>query len=195
MAGVDDALASMAIKAYREKYCTVTKLWKDVEEAAKNAIRNPEKRFECCCTGEKVLWGIDAKKEFLVCRLPSGRHLRYYKPFLKTITKKWGGEGEEIHFMGEDSTTHQWSEQKTYGGKLVENITQAVARDIMAKGMLNCERGGFPVILTVHDELVAEVEKRRANLELFLDLMCDLSPWAAGCPITAEGWVGERYRK
>ena len=79
---------------------------------------------------------------------------------------------------------------------MVENLTQAVARDIMAAAMLRCEAAGFPVVLTIHDELVAEPEITNGKtLEDFVSLMCVLPPWAAGMPINAEGWEGDRYRK
>jgi DNA polymerase len=82
---------------------------------------------------------------------------------------------------------------------LVENITQGVARDIMANGMFNAEAAGFSVVLTVHDELVAEIDPKQFEHvvpERHLEkTICGLPPWAAGCPIAAEGWSGFRYRK
>ena len=190
--------AKDAILAYRKKYNKVPELWAAAEQAAKLAIKNPSHTYPIA--GGKVVYGMDMKREFLCCMLPSGRCIRYYKPFLRTIKTKWGKEREEIHFWGEDSKTHQWSVQKTYGGSLVENFTQGIARDIMANGMLNCETASFPIVLTVHDELIAEMwdattEGNKLLLDNFIKKMCNIPPWAAGMPISAEGWVGERYRK
>lgn len=186
-----------AIVAYRNKYTKVVGLWKAMEEAAKNAVRNPGRIYSV----SKVRWGMDKKREFLLCQLPSGRCLRYFKPFIKAKTTKWGAVKESLHFWGEDSKTKQWSIQHTYGGKLTENVTQAIARDIMGNGMLNCEAAGYPIVLTVHDELIAEILAKLLgtglglSLEHFIKCMCDLPLWAAGMPMRAEGWVGERYKK
>ena len=96
--------------------------------------------------------------------------------------------------MGE-GTNNQWERQYTYGGKLVENITQATSRDIMRDAMLRLARAGYRLILTVHDELIAEVKKQGANLEEFVSLMQQVPAWAIGTPIKAEGWAGDRYKK
>lgn len=188
-----------AIISYRNLYTKVPELWAAAEQAAKLAIKNPSHTYPVA--GGKVVYGMDMKREFLCCMLPSGRCIRYYKPFIKMIKTKWGKDREEIHFWGE--VDHHWSVQKTYGGSLVENFVQGIARDILANGMLNCEAAGFPLILTVHDEPIGEVQQCRHRLELcgwvvlqkFIERMCDTPPWAAGMPIKAEGWVGLRYKK
>jgi DNA polymerase len=77
----------------------------------------------------------------------------------------------------------------------VENIVQATARDIMANGMMKAHKAGYKVLLTVHDELVTEVPKGFGSVEEMEKLICDIPAWAAGCPIAAEGWRGERYKK
>ena len=188
--------AKEAVLAYRTKYTKVLELWAEMELAAKNAIRFPQNSYPVA--GGKVVWGMDMKREFLCCLLPSGRCLRYYHPFIKNIKTPWGKEREEIHFWGEGGESKHWGVQKTYGGSLVENVIQALARDIMAHGMMNCEAAGFPIVLTVHDELIAEVKAptmEGATLGAFIARMCDIPNWAAGMPIRAEGWVGLRYKK
>lgn len=185
-------LAEKAISAYRKKYKRVVEMWYAVEAAAKNAVLLPG-TVHACCDG-KAVFGMDPKREYLVCKLPSGRHLRYFRPSVKAIETAFG-EKQEIHYYASDMAG-DLEEFKTYGGSLVENITQATARDIMASGMLNAEAAGYKIILTVHDELVAETEDdKRFNVDGFVKTMCTLPPWAAGCPIAAEGWEGYRYRK
>lgn len=214
---ISPELAERAVKAYRERYNGVIRMWYEVEAAAINAVRNPEKRFSSC--GGHVLWGMSQDKRFLVCRLPSGRYLWYWKPAVikgwrifckdencvhwkemdesKCPTRK---EQTMLTYWGEHPKTHQWCQLNTYGGALTENITQAIARDIMVNGMLNCEAAGYEMELTVHDELIAEVPaggpaSDSMHLKDFMQLMCQLPSWADGCPIAAEGWVGKRYRK
>lgn len=200
---VTEEEAARAIKAYREKYSTVVSMWYAMEGAAKKAIREPGAVVECC--GGRVKWGMDGKKEFLVCRLPSGRHLRYYRPHLYAYIDPKFGEREEIRYWSA-GLGGVLEEQKTYGGSLVENVVQAVARDLLAAGMMNCEAAGFELILTVHDEAIAEVDPisfesdhdvrgGAAMLKEFMTHLCKTPAWAAGCPVAAEGFVSRRYRK
>jgi DNA polymerase len=201
---ISEDMAKTAIQAYRKKYKKVVEMWYAQEAAAIHAVRTPGSTHPC----GKVVWGMDPKREFLVCKLPAGRHLRYYKPHLKAVETP-RGEKTELRFWGEVDAQGKGVIEvdpvtglalyKTYGGSLVENITQGVARDIMANGMFNAEAAGFSVVLTVHDELVAEIDPKQFEHvvpERHLEkTICGLPPWAAGCPIAAEGWSGFRYRK
>lgn len=103
---------------------------------------------------------------------------------------------ERIRYMGENQTTRQWGKQYTYGGKLAENITQALCRDLLAVALVNVDAAGWPIILHVHDEIVTEVpntpEYSVAKLE---EMMCALPSWAAGFPLAAEGAELMRYAK
>ena len=86
--------------------------------------------------------------------------------------------------------------QASYGGLLVENLVQAIARDIMAAAMLRCEESRiYSPILSVHDELIAEANQHHGNVEEFVKLVGQCPEWAAGCPVAAEGCAGPRYRK
>tara|TARA_R100000951_G_scaffold69004_1_gene58127 strand:- start:293 stop:640 length:348 start_codon:yes stop_codon:yes gene_type:complete len=89
-----------------------------------------------------------------------------------------------------------WTRVETYGGMLVENATQAVARDIIAHAMPKLEAAGYPVVAHVHDEVISEVDAGFGSIEEFESIMMDLPDWAAGWPIKAAGgWRGHRYRK
>jgi DNA polymerase bacteriophage-type len=184
-------MAEQAVQTYRKLYRNVVEMWYAQEAAARLAVRTPGSVHKC----GKVVWGMDKRREFLVCKLPSGRHLRYYRPSLKTINTVYG-EKEEIHFWCA-GLNGSLEENKTYGGSLTENIVQATARDIMANGMLRAEAADYPVILTVHDELVTEVDAtdKTKTVDGLIKEMCSLPVWADGCPIAAEGWMGRRYRK
>jgi DNA polymerase len=187
--GVTIELAEEAIRAYRKKYRAVVEMWYAVEKAAHNAIVNKGSVHKSC--GGRVSWQCD--REFLICTLPSGRQLRYFRPSIKPIDTPYG-EKQEIHYWAA-GLNGSLEEQKTYGGSLVENNTQATARDIMANGMLNVEKIGYTTILTVHDEVVAEVVEGKGCVKSFVEWLCATPPWAEGCPIEAEGWIGKRYRK
>lgn len=105
-------------------------------------------------------------------------------------------ESETLTFMHENSKTRAWERKETYGGELVENATQATARDLMAEAMLRADQSEiYDVLLSVHDELVSEVDEDKGDVKEFEDLLAELPPWAEGCPVAAEGWAGIRYRK
>ena len=113
---------------------------------------------------------------------------------MNKIKTPWGQEKMALTYKGEEQ--RQWVRKSAYGGLLAENITQATARDLLVNGMFNWERAGYPIVMHVHDELVSEVRLDSGrNVKEAENLMCQLPPWAAGLPIAAEGWEGERYRK
>ena len=93
------------------------------------------------------------------------------------------------------NSKNQWVETTTYGGKLTENVDQAVSRDIMAEALLRLEANDYPVLMSVHDEAISEVDKDFGTVEEYCDIMCILPKWAKGLPLKAEGWEGQRYRK
>ena len=183
---ISDEMAQRVIQAYRTKYRTVSVMWQLQELAAKQAIQT-KKPVRC----GKVLWAVH--DDFLFCRLPSGRCIAYYEPKIGPVTTSWGEEKMSITHMGMNSVTRRWERQSTYGGKIVENITQAVARDLMAEAMLRCEAHGYKVVLSVHDELLTE--RNTGDVKEFENLMTQLPAWAEGLPVRAEGWTGGRYLK
>lgn len=187
---VSEELAERAIAAYREKYSAVKRMWYEIEGAAKAGMKGEAK-----CCGGRVVWAMSGP--FLTCRLPSGRLLYYFKPEIKNVKTPWGEMKETLHYWTEDSITHKWGLEKTYGGALTENIVQATARDIMANGMLKVEKRGFFIVLTCHDELIGEIEEgdEAGKLAGFIAGLCDKPGWAGGLPLAAEGFVAERYRK
>ena len=132
----------------------------------------------------------------MICRLPSGRLLGYCDPVVVQRMTPWGTAKDALTYMGVDPYTKKWRRQDTYGGMLVENITQATARDLMAEAMLRAHDGDtYDVILSVHDELIAEADEDKGDVREFERLMAETPDWAEGCPVTAEGWSGHRYRK
>ncbi|EIC3023217.1 hypothetical protein K9988_004813, partial [Salmonella enterica subsp. enterica serovar Dublin] len=132
--------------------------------------------------------------------LPSGRVISYPGVGL-SVSKETDEDGKvstnvRIKYQGENQLTRQWGPQYTYSGKLVENCTQALCRDLLANALLNVEANGYPIVLHVHDEIICETpdtpDYTVAELE---KLMCALPEWAEGFPLVAEGAELKRYAK
>ena len=163
--------------------------WYELENSAVAALERPGEEFRA---GHVTLAVMD---KALIVRLPSRRCLYYRNPRMEEKDVPWGGRKLCVAYDGVDSYTRSWKVQYLYGGKIAENVTQAVARDILCRGMLLAEAGGYPIVMHVHDEAVAEVPEGFGSVEGFESLLCSAPPWAAGLPLKAEGWRGKRYRK
>lgn len=163
-----------------------------LEGMAIAAVQNPGQ----CFTYRDITYGVAG--DVLYCRLPSGRFLAYHRPRLSPSTK-WDGQ-LSLSFEGWNSNPKMgpmgWIRIHTFGGRLFENVVQAVARDILRDAVRRTERAGYPIVLRVHDELVAEVTEGYGSIDEFEQLMAKLPAWAEGWPIRAAGgWRGKRYRK
>ena len=126
--------------------------------------------------------------------LPSGRKLFYINP--KIGTNRFGGES--ITYWGMDQTSKKWKEIETYGGKLTENVVQAIARDCLAEAIERLEAAGFPIVFHVHDEVVIDIKPyadNKAMLQQVVDIMKQPPAWAADIPLDAAGWVGDFFTK
>lgn len=106
-----------------------------------------------------------------------------------------GNTSDKVTGMTVNSKTKQWSRTALYGGLLCENNTQGTARDVLVNGMFKAEAAGYPIILTVYDEIIAEIPRGFGDLKAFERLICELPAWADGLPVAAGGWRGKRYRK
>lgn len=186
----DEITAVKVVDAYRKKFWRVKEMWGAQEEAAINAIEDHGEAY----TAGKVTWGVEGK--FLYCELPSGRRLAYPFPVVGQQKTDWGEVRPQMRFMGVSSYNHQWSRQVAYGGQLVENLTQAIARDILAEAFVRCEDSGTYVpVLTVHDEIVAEAELGTGSVREFEALVSENPTWAKNLPIAAEAFQALRYHK
>lgn len=198
-----DALKRM----YREANPAIVQFWRDIEDAAMAAIRNPGKEFTAGPRGVKFSRNVETDNNgnkvagwWLRMTLPSGRVMSYPGVGL-SVSKETDEDGKvstnvRIKYQGENQLTRQWGFQYTYSGKLVENCTQALCRDLLANALLNVEANGYPIVLHVHDEIICETpdlpEYNVAELER---LMCALPEWAEGFPLVAEGAEMKRYAK
>jgi DNA polymerase len=188
---ITGAEAELIINTYRSANPRIVALWSDLERAALEAVAQPG--LITSAAGGRVRFR--ARGGFLWLELPSKRLLAYSRPRVEEREAPWGELRPVVTFIGINSYSHRWERQQAYGGRWAENVIQATARDLMAAGMLRLERAGYPIVLTVHDEVVAEVPEDFGTPEEFERLMCELPPWAAGCPVVAKGWRGKRYRK
>lgn len=160
-----------------------------LEGAAVQAVMNPGTAYAYRMITYQVHGDV------LYCRLPSGRLLSYHSPRLIAGQAPHGNSVWQITYLGADEVG-RWVRLNTYGGKLCENITQAVARDILTFSMRNLEKAGYPIVLHIHDEVVCEVDKGTGSIEEVERIMAIMPAWAADWPIRAAGgWRGLRYRK
>lgn len=174
-------LARDSVQAYRAAYPRVVQFWYAMEEAAKQTVLsgNPH---NC---GQHIRWYMDG--EFLRMELPSKRTLAYHRPKVDASGK--------LSVMAADPVTKHYRPEYVWGGVLVENATQAVARDIMRDAMLNSANDGYRILFTVHDELVLEAPKGTKDTSDVLRIVKTIPAWASGCPINAECEQVERYKK
>ena len=181
VAAMSDDDIQPLVNAWRKSHPNVVKLWHGVERAAKEAIRNPD---------ERTFYGeleFDMKDGWLRVKLPSDRYLSYPKAEI---------DDGRITFDGTNQYTRKWERVETYGGKLVENIVQAVARDVFMTGMVGAEKHGYEVCIRVHDELITEVPDTDDYTVAELSSIMATNPsWAVGLPLAATGFETHRYKK
>ena len=178
--------AKVVVETYRNKYPKVKSMWYAQERAALQAVKTS--RYVSC---GKIGWGKSG--DFLLCKLPSKRLLAYYSPKIEARETPWGDMKDCLTYMGVNSVTRKFERMHTYGGKIVENITQGVARDLLAEAMLAVEDGGYDIVMHTHDEITGEHSD--GSIEEFEKLMCTLPDWGLDIPVAVEGWENERYIK
>ena len=178
----EDEMASI-VDAWRKANPRIAQMWWDMNRAALEAIKNGTSQM----VGRiKVYQKLGA----LVIALPSGRELIYPSP--RVGENRFGGES--ITFMGL-GLNRKWGRIETYGGKLVENIVQATARDVLAHSMATLEAAGYPTVMHVHDEVITEVPYGRGSVEELCALMSRGPKWSKGLPLAAEGFESTYYKK
>ena len=169
------------VTQWRQASPTIPKFWRDAEKAAKSALQNPGRTFTLPC-GVKYRKDADAMR----CRLPSGRVLSY-----------WGARLEDnaIVFMGQNQTTRKWEKTETWGGKLVENIVQAFARDCLAVALLRLDEAGFAPVFHVHDEVICEEPIGGRTWQDVAEIMGQPIDWAPGLLLRGDGYETKFYMK
>ncbi len=186
---IPDDRAKKLINNWRKANPKITSYWTNIEALAVKAVAEPGTLQRMRNVGFKKMGS--GNTSFLFCILPSGRYIAYHRPRL--VESKF--DRYQIEYMGVNPTTKKYTRQKTYGGKLVENITQATAMDCMADKMFEIERAGYPITLTVHDELVTDTPNGHGSIEAFNKIMEVVPAWVEGLPIAAAGYEAKRYKK
>lgn len=188
---IDEETAKNVVRTWRRDNQSIVKYWERIEKAAVIATVFEDRAARVDNIVFKV-YRLDAERWWMECMLPSGRHIAYYRPKVTTI-EKFGQPREVLSYRTEwNGKTFR---EETYGGKLVENIVQGVARDVMMCGIHNGEQFGYECVLTVHDENVTLRRDGEGSYKELERLMCDLPRWVGDCPITAEGGEMIRYGK
>lgn len=184
--GIPEADLPDIVARWRSANPRIVAFWYTVEEYARRAVELGETNSLPC----GVTFGRD--QNFMFITLPSGRRLFYPHPMLANSDKG----RKQLVYHGVAQGSKQWQQIPTYGGKLTENIVQAVARDCLANSMVNLTNAGYPIVMHIHDECVLELPKDgERTLDKAIKIMCQNPPWAAGLPLSADGFTAEYYKK
>ena len=191
--GLSDTEMMSLVRKWRLANPAIVDMWKEIDEASKEAVRY-QRPVSCTC--RNIIF--DCNGEFMTIQLPSGRKLFYYGPKFKD--KKIGRSTmptRVLYYQGVVQETKQWGEIDTYGGKLTENIVQAISRDLLGNSMLNLETNGYHPVCHIHDEVLCEVpeENAQAYYKEMASIMGTPPEWASDLPLRADGYTTPFYLK
>ena len=178
--GLSDAELQGLINDWREANPHIVKLWNTCERAAKEAIESGWSQN----IGKGVIFSYEKGNLFI--KLPSGRRLAYYDVAI---------QGKQITYMGTEQQSKRWSRLNTYGGKLVENIVQAIARDCLGEAMKRLYKAGYQIVMHCHDEAILDVPKNKGSIEEVTQIMSTPIEWAPGLPLRADTYECSFYKK
>lgn len=192
LADLPDEEIKDIVDKWRNTNPKIRNLWYSFNDAAIRVIQNGGSLRVRCCTFARECDCIRGTT-CMTISLPSGRKLYYVEPAVGE--NRWGGPS--ITYMGVNDK-NKWGRIETYGGKLVENVVQAIARDCLAQAIEHLEAAGLPVVFHIHDEVVidtAAFDTNDAMLDKVVKIMSTPIPWAEGLPLGADGWVGAFFKK
>ena len=171
------------VAAWRKANPHITQFWWDVDAAAIKTVTEKQRTK----VGRII---FEYRSGILFITLPSGRKLSYVKP--RMAVNKFGRDGLTYEGISENK---KWSRIETYGPKLVENIVQGTARDLLAEAMLRVEKKGYPIVMHCHDEIIAEVPEGVGSVDEMCEVMAVQPAWAEGLPLRADGYQCSFYQK
>lgn len=182
--GLTEEEMQTIVTQWRQASPTIPRFWRNAEDAAKRAIQLPGTTIHMAC-GVKYRRDADA----LRCQLPSGRILSYWDARIEEYKDR-----PSIVFMGQNQTTRKWEKTETWGGKLVENIVQAFARDCLAVALLRLDEAGYQTVFHVHDEIIVEAPEG-SRWQDMADIMGQPIDWAPGLLLRGDGYDTKFYMK
>ena len=179
--GLSDDQMKDIVHQWRKASPNIVKFWTLAENAMFDCVTNrrltPINRYVLADCDERMAW----------INLPSGRRLCYYSPYIYA--------DNDLMYWSVDSTTRKWGSTSTYGGKLTENIVQAIARDCLAETLIKLTKAGYKCVFHIHDEVVLEMPYGEGSLEEVLDIMAQPPSWAPTLPLKGDGYETEFYMK
>lgn len=176
------------VRKWRESNPAIVSLWRTAERAAAAAISTGNAVVMHRGTVVGRQWGM------MTITLPSGRTICYPRATLGEETDRWGRSHTTIEYEGLNQTTRKWGKVRTYGGKIVENMVQAIARDILGEVLLRARRKGLDVVFHIHDEIIVEARAGQTLAEVE-ELFSRPIPWAPGLPLKGAGYTTPYYLK
>jgi len=184
--GLEEDELPEIVAAWRKSNSNIVKLWRKIETAAIKSV--DEKKVV------KMQYGLEfsCRGGVLFIKLPSGRSLAYVRPRIETDARF---NKTKLTYEGIEQGTKQWGRLSTYGGKLTENIVQAIARDCLAEAMLRLDRAGYKIVFHVHDEVILDVPNGFGSLNEVNKIMGEPIEWAPGLPLKADGFETSYYKK
>lgn len=178
------------VSAWRAANPRIKDLWYSMEQAAVDTVASFRPNVVKCLTFRYEFDPVSDLR-FMTITLPSGRKLFY--PFPVILENNFGKPA--VHYMGQNGKSNKWEQLSTYGGKLTENVVQAIARDCLAVTLDRLDKAGYKTVMHIHDEAVIDCPAEQADLEAVCNIMKQPIPWAPGLILNADGFVGDYYKK
>lgn len=190
--GMTDTEMMSIVRKWRKANPKIVALWEEMQECAFEAVR-----YQRPVVGSVRNLVFDCNGDYMTIQLPAGRKLFYCNPHFKDVSPS-GRAAKTLYYEGLDQKTKQWLSTDLYGGKITENIVQAISRDLIGYAMLQLENDGFGITMHVHDEAIAEIPADGHELEYYnrmVELMSTPPKWAEDLPLNADGYITPFYKK
>lgn len=181
----------IVVDAWRAAHPNIVQAWWDLQDAAIEAVAHPSLKVPVL--GGRVVYLV--ANGFLYCRLPSGRVICYAKPRIVQTESATGRVRRQVEYEAVDSMTKRWGAQRLYGGLQFNNVVQGLARDKLVSSMFRLEQAGYPLVLTVHDETVSEVDEAFGSAKEYSRIMSQPDDWCIDMPVAVSTWEDKRYVK
>lgn len=183
---------------FRDSHPRIVRYWHELERAAITATKHAGQQCKAGAPGREVTFlrrrAKDGRAEsFLWCRIPGGRVICYPSPEIQKKPTPSGGEADALFYK--TMQNQRWVLDDTYGGKLSQNVTEGICAELLRDAMIRLTDARYPIVLTIHDEILLELLKRLIDLDHIRQLMTIVPEWAFALPITASIFVGDRYQK